>query len=206
MLKRCAIETRMKDFSLPNLAPVNIDDCVLPIVNGFHLQRHPGSKLHSGLIDLINILPEGMTLVEIGSFAGESTSMFAMRAKAVIAVDTWAFARGDEVENMFDQRIRLFRNIIKMKETSVAAAQIFQDGTVDAVYIDASHDYHSVYSDILAWYPKIKPDGFICGHDYCTRYPGVVTAVTQCLGRIQNVFCDGSWIKQKHMGPASKLF
>jgi hypothetical protein len=189
-----------------NLMPANIDNCALPIVNGFHLQRYPGSILHAGLVDLIDALPKGLTLVEIGSFAGESTTMFALRAKAVIAVDTWSFVRGAEVEHMFDQRVRLFSNIIKIKEDSVAAAQMFQDGTVDAVYIDASHDYHSVYSDILAWYPKIRLGGYICGHDYCTKYPGVVTAVTQCIGRIESVFCDGSWMKQKSMAPASTLF
>ena len=196
----------MADSSSSNLTPVNIDGCILPIVNGFHLQRYPGSILHAGLIDLIGELPEGLTLVEIGSFTGESTTMFALRANAVIAVDSWAFPRGAEVEYLFDQRARLFRNIIKIKEDSATAAQMFQDSSVDAVYIDAGHDYHSVYTDILAWYPKVKPDGYLCGHDYCTQYPGVVTAVTQCLGRIQHVFCDGSWIKQKQMGPASNLF
>ena len=40
------------------------------------------------------------------------------------------------------------------------------DGYLDMVYIDADHSYTSVLNDLRSSYPKIKTNGFICGHDY----------------------------------------
>lgn len=37
---------------------------------------------------------------------------------------------------------------------------------MDLVFIDADHRYDHVVEDILAWYPKVKSGGIICGHDY----------------------------------------
>ena len=49
---------------------------------------------------------------------------------------------------------------------SAESAALFEDASLDAVYIDAAHDYDSVVKDIAAWFPKIKPAGVFSGHDY----------------------------------------
>jgi hypothetical protein len=49
---------------------------------------------------------------------------------------------------------------------SVIAASDFEDGSLDYIYIDASHDFESVKNDIAAWYPKAKEDAYFGGHDY----------------------------------------
>lgn len=46
------------------------------------------------------------------------------------------------------------------------AAQLLPDLSLDFVYIDARHDFESVYNDLLTWTPKVKPGGIIAGHDY----------------------------------------
>jgi hypothetical protein len=53
-----------------------------------------------------------------------------------------------------------------LRTQSLTAASLFQDGFFDFVYIDAEHDYDHVKADIAAWYPKVKPGGFLSGHDY----------------------------------------
>ena len=45
--------------------------------------------------------------------------------------------------------------------------------------IDASHDYHSVKGDIEYYTSKLKPNGWLCGHDI--DFPGVNKAVNELL-------------------------
>ena len=70
------------------------------------------------------------------------------------------------------------RNIIKGYSPEVC--KDFQDNSVDFVYIDGLHDYDSVKADIEGWYPKVKTNGIISGHDYSERdWIGVVNAVKE---------------------------
>ena len=50
--------------------------------------------------------------------------------------------------------------------TSLEAAKLIPDGSLDFVYIDANHRYFEVSQDIRAWLPKVRPGGVLCGHDY----------------------------------------
>jgi len=60
--------------------------------------------------------------------------------------------------------------------TSAEAAKIIPDGSLDFVYIDASHRHDDVCFDIRAWRPKVRPGGVLCGHDYFS-HGSVVKAV-----------------------------
>lgn len=46
----------------------------------------------------------------------------------------------------------------------------------DAIYIDASHDENSVFLDLNAYYPLLRPGGILFGDDY-SSHPGVKRAV-----------------------------
>jgi hypothetical protein len=46
------------------------------------------------------------------------------------------------------------------------AATLVPDNHFDFVFIDADHAYASVRQDIIDWLPKVKPGGWLCGHDY----------------------------------------
>jgi hypothetical protein len=50
--------------------------------------------------------------------------------------------------------------------TSLEAAARVPDASLDFVYIDARHDYESVKEDLAAWFPKVRADGIVAGHDY----------------------------------------
>jgi len=68
------------------------------------------------------------------------------------------------------------------RKDSVQAAACFDDASLDFVFIDAEHSYESVAADISAWWPKLKPGGFLLGHDYGQpRFPGVQRAFDELL-------------------------
>lgn len=71
-----------------------------------------------------------------------------------------------------------------IKGDSVEVAKTFQDRCFDFVYIDANHTYENVRQDILAWKPKVKKGGVLCGHDYTPECEGVMKAVDELLPNV----------------------
>ncbi len=53
-----------------------------------------------------------------------------------------------------------------MAVPSEVAAREFGDNSLDFVFLDADHSVEGVTADIAAWWPKVKPNGYLCGHDY----------------------------------------
>ena len=48
---------------------------------------------------------------------------------------------------------------------SVRVANAIKNRSLDFVFIDADHTYEGVTGDIGAWAPKVRPGGWIMGHD-----------------------------------------
>jgi predicted O-methyltransferase YrrM len=61
------------------------------------------------------------------------------------------------------------------RKSSAEAVKEYPDEFFDYVYIDADHDYENVRRDMELWYPKVKYDGMLAGHDWITS--GVNEAV-----------------------------
>ena len=67
-----------------------------------------------------------------------------------------------------------------LRKTSESANREFQnEEAVDFVYIDGNHSYESVKRDITLYYPLIKNNGLIGGHDYTPLYESVMRAVNE---------------------------
>ena len=49
----------------------------------------------------------------------------------------------------------------------------------DMVYIDGSHEYDQVLSDLHAYWPLLKDNGVLFGDDYSGGWPGVMKAVDE---------------------------
>jgi len=49
---------------------------------------------------------------------------------------------------------------------SEEAVMLFDDKSLDFAYIDASHYHDDVLADCIKWWPKVKDNGVLCGHDY----------------------------------------
>ena len=174
------------------------------------MRRTP--KMLKGLRDVCrSIHPDNRGLmVEIGSFMGESASVFADYFDHVICVDPLAPYDGDragkDLENnyqtVFDSLSivrRVKRNVSHLQLTGNQAAKLLHNaGGIDFVYIDGMHTEDAVRNDLMRWHRIAR---YIGGHDYCDddRFQGVVKAVDEwhdshAKDTTLNTFVDGSWL------------
>lgn len=194
----------------------NLEKLWWEIMNRISIRR--AKNAIEGLKDLCNYVHsrsniKEMTMVEIGSFAGNSTEIFAQKFHKVYSVDPWVSGWDEndgsadpnkfdmkEVEKQFDIFIlSQYNNVIKNKMKSEEASILFDDESLDFVYIDGDHRYEGVKKDIELWLPKIKKGGFIGGHDYNNPpHHGVKKAVDEFFKKQPDkTFQDTSWVIQK---------
>ncbi len=163
---------------------------------------------------ITEILKPRMKVVEVGSWKGYSASIMGEKIQSVdgylYCVDHWGGISGFYEEANERDVFRIFRNnmvelglwqnpIHVLYTNSLTAAQIFQDEILDLVFIDADHRYECVRGDILAWMPKLKIGGVMCGHDYYNPtnpnagHVGVTRAMDEILGRDYEALGHSIW-------------
>ncbi len=142
---------------------------------------------------LASVASHSSFIAEIGSWMGRSTCAIAANTTGeVFSVDTWAgsYEQGDALNGKDDLwLLRQFQtntkglHITPVRKTSLDAARFFFNFgyTFDMIFIDAMHEYDSVYADIKAWMPLLKPGGVLCGHDFHPNWPGVIQAVNELI-------------------------
>lgn len=72
------------------------------------------------------------------------------------------------------------------------ACHLVPNRSLDFVFIDADHSYDAVVDDIVKWTPKVKRGGWVGGHDYNLKWPGVVQAVDEAFGKRVRLLGPGS--------------
>lgn len=82
------------------------------------------------------------------------------------------------VSAMFQPAIKEGRVVIH-QGLSTRVLGGFSDGYFDWIYIDADHSYKGCLGDLLAADRKVRIGGRMSGHDYGSRYPGVLQAVNE---------------------------
>lgn len=124
--------------------------------------------------------------VEVGVWKGHSVRHLVKELQKtnkefyVYAVDLWdRLPKDNELWEKYPEQMPILRsiynyNLIKSNTRkdvfdmicdSVEAAEKFKDETIDFCFIDASHDYESALKDLEAWFPKVRKDGVLAGHD-----------------------------------------
>ena len=135
-------------------------------------------------------------IAEVGVYKGRMTSMWSgalLENGHVFEYNCVDNFQGLEAggEDTVQIRAKFYENTMEMGERAWAsgsklivhdknskeAAAEFEDGTMDIVYLDTSHDFDSVCADIDAWWPKVRVGGILCGDDYIDGWQGVVKAV-----------------------------
>jgi len=170
----------------------------------------PLGFMTDGFKNFLDVLPSEIIVVEIGSFIGESTEMFLKSGKVsfLYSIDPFDFTSDDadgfgpkmgaaNVKNQFIERILKgpYADRVKHIELhSEVAAKLFEDESIDLVYIDGDHHDTFVRKDIELWSKKVKPGGIISGHGW--QHKGVNTVVRSMLGE-PRTFPDNTWMHVK---------
>jgi len=148
-------------------------------------------------------VPEGGTIVEVGSFLGRSAWAFAKSCHptvTVYTVDAWAWMPEDygadqpggpldprdDPKPMFDRNVADCPNIVAIRGVSPDVHVPVPAGGFDLVFLDAGHTNPGIANDIGGWYELLrKPGGIFSGDDYSPEYwPDVVLEVSRCARRI----------------------
>lgn len=161
-----------------------------------------------GLFELIKLyFKPNFQVVEIGSFQGVSTLLFALFAEKVYSVDNYSYLASPDqaafgsttfkqmfidAEKLFTERILGIPNIVKVRKSSIEAAVDFKDNSLDVVYIDGEHDYENIKKDIRAWKNKIKKGGLLAGHDWYLPFIYIVLSEENLLNELM-IYPDSSW-------------
>ncbi len=155
---------------------------------------HGYCDFHAFYKKVFDQLPDHAVVAEVGVWLGHSVAYLASLAKesgkslTIYAVDTFEGSLEHKKHNLGNFLDRFLNNMeacgvsdmVKViPSESVVASRSLEDGSLDLVFLDGAHDYHSVTADIRAWRPKVKPSGILAGHDYCDSWPGVVRAVNE---------------------------
>ena len=144
--------------------------------------------LQKGDMELLQHFPLrlsiGARVAEIGSFLGLSALIMARTfyccgnyGAKIFCIDNWQGSiehqsiqavKDGQLFDIFQKNIdesglRAF--IVPVKSDSVVAAQGFDDRSLDMIFIDGDHRFEGCYADLVAWYPKLKPNGIFLGHD-----------------------------------------
>jgi hypothetical protein len=160
--------------------------------------------------DMVARVPDGGTIVEVGCWCGRSLSCLLVEALnsgkqlKVFGVDHWQGSVGEPllIETAKNVNLQLYCQDVCERagypftlicEASVDGAAKFSDGSLDFVFIDASHDEASVAADIDAWLPKVKAGGIIAGHD--AEYKSVQAAVNSRFK--ESWITKGCWFTEK---------
>lgn len=155
---------------------------------------------------LLKVLPQRGTVAEIGVFNGGFSKqiMDINQPRKLHLIDPWGGpddeylktynvggsmdARYEEVKAYHAKSIEA--GIVEIHRLhSYTAMPKFPDHHFDWLYVDGMHTYEPVLEDLTLVAPKVKPNGFIVGHDFSNsvtsrrRKFGVVRAVREFVAR-----------------------
>ena len=74
-----------------------------------------------------------------------------------------------------------------IQQDTITAARLFDDQSLDFIFVDARHDFCAVLQDLTTYWPKLKPGGIFAGHDYLTH-----SEALNYLGRLYDGYSDWS--------------
>ena len=132
-------------------------------------------------VDLADLVPENGLWIELGVARGTYARQVLDRHPTLryLGIDKW-----DDHHDLTEQRqaqsrldAHRRRALLWRMRFDEAVLEI-PDATADVVYVDGyAHTGQENGETLRDWWPKVKPGGWLCGHDYAKRWPQTVRAV-----------------------------
>lgn len=140
---------------------------------------------------VIGKVPEGGLVVEMGSWKGRSSYIFAAACQEkkanLICMDSFKglllkdhklwdlyqsdngyYAEGNQgsIIHHIKDNLKEFNNVEIRQGDSRDLHKTIKDESVDLFFLDGDHDMPILGLDLDNFYPKVKKGGYFCGHDY----------------------------------------
>ena len=138
---------------------------------------------------LLELLPKGGTVAELGVDNGDFSQKILSinQPEKLYLVDFWGSKRyNKDKQNAVYKRFELELSSNKVEIALGLSTDVvthFSEHQFDWIYIDTDHSYTTTRDELESYRTKIKPGGFIAGHDFRignwngqSRY-GVIEAV-----------------------------
>lgn len=111
---------------------------------------------------------------EVGVYTGAYTLSLLRYCPGLklYGVDSWVKYGGYQGDNLSINAYEMAQENMKgfdcklIKSLSNEAVKLFDDESLDFVFIDAGHSYESVVEDIALWSKKVRKGGIVYGHDF----------------------------------------
>jgi len=160
-----------------------------------------GGRAVCGLIEMMCDIGELKTTktincIEIGTYTGESALIISSFTfiHSMICIDPY-------FTNIASKRLNHKNNIKLIPVKSSEYVENVSDQSIDMIYIDGCHKIECIYNDLYQWYPKIKNNGFICGHDYIPKFQPIIDTVNDFADKhkfLIKTYRDGSYLMIKN--------
>lgn len=152
------------------------------------------------LLQELGISAKPLAMAEIGVEAANTSQRLLQRNPTLSYIGVDPYMNNHGLYEDVLSRLAEFRAVGRFalhRNTSLEAAALVTNGSLDLVFLDARHDYEAVTQDISAWRPKLRPGGILSGHDFSWMFPTVAMAVYRAAfdapERTIHLAPDGVW-------------
>lgn len=147
------------------------------------LERRHGREY--GRDYVLSTIPPNAVAAEIGVWQGDFSALLwaTGRIEELHLIDPWRFmprfptrlyggaiakdqSDMDGIARSVQQRFADLPAIKVHRADSLDVAASFPNAHFDWIYIDGDHSYEAVLADLVAWHPKVKPNGIVWLDDY----------------------------------------
>ena len=165
---------------------------------------------------VVNRYQTGSTFVETGTWKGKSSccmgELIRSSGKKIkfFTIDTFVGEGGEptyDADSVLQKEKTLLPEFLRNRDMcgvsdyvdyiqsdAVSASALMEDGSVEFIFLDSSHQEDHVYRELISWYPKLKVGGTMAGHDQ--HHPPIQSALRRfCSEKGIHYHSEGScWI------------